>query len=76
MKNGGNGIQIAAALSREVDAIVIEAAGPEIAKCKTPVAIFATGGFGRSELAPFSDLDLLVIEGRHALIRIPAPASP
>src|SRR4029078_7016557 len=34
--------------------------GREVAKCKTPVAIFATGGFGRAELAPFSDLDLLL----------------
>ncbi len=27
--------------------------GREVAKCKTPVAIFATGGFGRDELAPY-----------------------
>ncbi|HVT08615.1 MAG TPA: [protein-PII] uridylyltransferase [Polyangia bacterium] len=64
VKNGGNGIEVAAALSRDVDALVIQAAGPEVAKCKTPVAIFATGGFGRSELAPFSDLDLLVLCGK------------
>jgi [protein-PII] uridylyltransferase len=64
VKNGGNGIEVAATLSRDVDALVIEAAGPEVAKCKTPVAIFATGGFGRSELAPYSDLDLLVLCGK------------
>src|SRR5690242_5261703 len=61
VRAGGNGIEVARALSSEVDRIVVEAAGPEVAKCKTPVAVFATGGFGRAELAPFSDLDLLVL---------------
>ena len=42
------GIEAARVLSAEVDAIIIDVAGREVAKCKTPVAIFATGGFGRA----------------------------
>ena len=61
IKQGQDGITLSRALSDEVDGIVRALAGPLIDKCRAPVAILATGGFGRRELAPFSDLDLLCL---------------
>ena len=54
------GVEAARVLSGEVDAIIIDVAGREVAQCKTPVAIFATGGFGRGE-AFGADWDYLAI---------------
>jgi [protein-PII] uridylyltransferase len=61
VNQGKDGITLSRALSDEMDEIVCGLAGPLIEKCPAKMAILATGGFGRRELAPFSDLDLLCL---------------
>ena len=69
------GIEAARTLSAEVDAIIIDVAGREVAKCKTPVAIcvgspIAAGG-DREALARAlrADVQQLVHQARTALGR-------
>jgi [protein-PII] uridylyltransferase len=69
-RSGLGGREIATARSRQVDLVltricqlVMSEAGPAAEHDLKQVAVVALGGYGRSELAPFSDVDLLFLHG-------------
>ena len=66
--SGGGGIATAHQLTADVDALVTPLVQAELAAGGLPggnrVAVLGTGGFGRREFAPYSDLDLIFLFSR------------
>src|SRR3954454_16278791 len=65
LTEGRGGIAIAEQLSDDIDAIVTELCEARFAEAGlglgSGISVLATGGFGRREYAPFSDLDLIFL---------------
>ena len=65
LRAGQPGVALAERLSHEVEAVIAELLNFHLARVRkgtsSEIAVLATGGFGRRELAPYSDLDLLFL---------------
>lgn len=62
---GTNGLDIAETLTAEVEAVVVDLVTAHFERASvgpsSGIAVLATGGFGRREFAPYSDLDLMFL---------------
>jgi [protein-PII] uridylyltransferase len=64
LRAGKNGVALAEELTAEVEAMVVDLVSHHLRRAQfdaTSIAVLATGGFGRREFAPHSDLDLVFL---------------
>lgn len=65
LRAGKNGVELAEALTADVEAMVVDLVNHHLGRAQfdalSGIAVLATGGFGRREFAPHSDLDLVFL---------------
>ena len=78
LTSGAGGLDVARSLTKEVEAALREVLLFHFAKAgiggSSGIAVLATGSFGRCELAPFSDLDLLFLCAKNPGAKVEALA--
>lgn len=67
-RKGDSGLRVARAGSIVIDVLLeklfsaaLEQAIKELGEAPTPIALMALGGYGRKEMAPYSDIDLMIL---------------
>ena len=60
-ENGADTIDIIATRAQFIDQVLIEVFKQQFADCDQPIALIAVGGYGRGELHPASDIDLMLL---------------
>jgi [protein-PII] uridylyltransferase len=63
LRAGKTGVELAEELTAEVEAMVVDLVNRQRARfdAASGISVLATGGFGRREFAPYSDLDLVFL---------------
>lgn len=78
-QKGSPGVQVCRALTELVDGILVELFEHALRELfddrpdalKEQIAIVAMGGYGRGDVAPYSDVDLMILHHRAAASRLP-----
>jgi [protein-PII] uridylyltransferase len=58
---GANTLDIVSTRARFIDQLLIQSFNSYFADCEQPLALIAVGGYGRGELHPASDIDLMLL---------------
>jgi len=60
-ENGAGTLDIVSTRAQFIDQVLIQVFNQQFADCEQPVSLIAVGGYGRGELHPASDIDLMLL---------------